>query len=59
MLTLSGKYEASAWLRCPKCGKTYTRKKMCYNRNQAASWVAWMVKNYTGVCPECWKAQKA
>lgn len=58
MLVLGRGYEAVAWLRCTKCGKTYTRRKMCYNRKQAGSWSAWMVKNYKGICPECYKSRK-
>ena len=54
MRTLTGRYTTAVMLTCPKCGKTYTRRKECYNRNQAAGWVAWMAKNYTGVCPECY-----
>lgn len=57
-MRLDGKYEASALLRCPKCGKAYWRSKVCYNRQQGASWSAWMRKNYKGVCPECYKASK-
>ena len=58
MLTITGKHIATALLRCPKCGSIYTRRKVCYNRKQADSWSAWMMKNYRGVCPECYKASK-
>ena len=58
MLTITGKYTAAVMLTCPKCGKTYTRRKECYNRNHAARWVSWMAGNYKGTCLECWKASK-
>ena len=54
MRLLDGRYQASAWLRCPKCGKAYIKRKMCYNRKQVDNWVAWMMKNYKGICPECY-----
>lgn len=55
MLTMTGRPIGIAMLRCPKCGKVYTRKKECFNRRQADSWSAWMMKNYKGVCPECYR----
>ena len=58
MLTMTGRVTASAWLRCPKCGVVYTKRKMCYNRKQADSWSAWMQKNYKGVCPDCYRASR-
>ena len=58
MRTLTGKYIATALLRCPQCGRTYSRKKECYNNKQASSWSAWMMRNYKGVCPECWRSSQ-
>lgn len=57
MRTITGKHIATALLRCPKCGRTYSRKKECYNQAQALSWSAWMMKNYRGVCPECYRKE--
>ena len=58
MKTMTGKHIATALLRCPKCGSIYVRRKVCYNRKQADSWSVWMMKNYKGVCPDCYKASK-
>lgn len=57
MRTMTGSYIASVWLHCPKCGRTYTKRKECYNRKQAASWSSWMAQNYKGICPECYKSR--
>ena len=54
MKTITGKYIATALLHCPQCGRTYSRKKECYNNKQASSWTAWMMQNYKGTCPECY-----
>lgn len=58
MKTITGKYIATALLRCPQCGKAYTKNKECYNQKQASSWSTWMMRNYKGVCTECWKASQ-
>jgi len=57
MITMTERPIGTAMLRCPKCGKVYTRKKECFNQKQAASWSAWMMRNYKGVCPECYKRE--
>lgn len=58
MLTMTGKPIGMAMLRCPKCGRSYSKKKECYNQKQAISWSAWMMRNYKGVCSECYENKK-
>lgn len=55
MLTMTGRPIAIVSLKCPKCGQMFQKQKTCYNRNQVASWAAWMRKNYKGVCPDCYR----
>lgn len=46
-------------LTCAKCGKTYWREKICYNRREADEWEAWMASNpAANLCTECWRAEK-
>lgn len=43
---------------CPKCGRTYTKTKICYNRSEAESWEAWMREYYDGLCSDCYAEQR-
>jgi len=58
MRTLTGTYLTSVLLHCPQCGRTYIRRKECYNQRQASSWCNWMMRNYKGVCPDCYRSRK-
>ena len=43
---------------CPKCGSEFKKEKFCNNRSEANDWEHWMRTNYTGLCYECWDAEK-
>ena len=41
---------------CPKCGRTFTREKICGNRADANEWVSW-AEDHPGLCPDCWREE--
>lgn len=50
--------KATATCTCAKCGATFTRTKICYNRRDADSWEDWAVANFDE-CTACYTARKA
>lgn len=54
MLTMTGRPIGIAMLKCPQCGKIYTKQKECFSKKQATNWSSWMMRNYKGICPECY-----
>ena len=50
--------KAIAICTCEKCGNTFERTNICYNRRDADSWEAWAKDHFT-LCPECYAAEKA
>lgn len=49
--------KAIAECKCSKCGATFTKTAIKYNREQADSWKAWAEENCT-TCPDCWKQEQ-
>lgn len=49
--------KATAICTCEKCGNTFKREKICYNRAEANSFEVWAVANCTE-CPDCYKERK-
>lgn len=50
--------KATATCTCAKCGATFTRTKICYNRRDADSWEEWAVSHFDE-CTACYTARKA
>lgn len=50
--------KGTATCKCEKCGKTFQKSKVCFNRREADSWEEWAEEYYT-ICPDCYAAQKA
>lgn len=48
---------ANVTLICEKCGKTFFREKICYNRKEADQYEEWARKNIV-ICSECRCAEK-
>lgn len=49
--------KAIAECKCSKCGATFTKTAIKYNREQADSWKAWAEENCK-TCPDCWKQEQ-
>ena len=42
---------------CPKCGRTFTREKICGNRAEANEWVSW-AEDHPCLCRDCWREER-
>lgn len=49
--------KATVTCTCKKCGKTFTKTKICYNRREANDWEAW-AESHFDTCPDCYAEEK-